>query len=183
MLLYPSSSRPHRWNRNLAKWNYQCYQFTQLGQVYDIMKNDTGGLIALAKKFHGYDYPDKIVLPNNIINSGTNVTIDSIAYSFKDIGPGEAGDMTLIYLPVQKTLFTGDVVNNDMIPFLAEGRLLDWIKQVEYTKDNYSHANFLYPGHGQSGSAKILLDKQLNYINTFRSLVEQQLQSRSRHEK
>ena len=64
-----------------------------------------------------------------------------------------------------------------MIPFLAEGGSLDWIKQVEYTKDNYSYANFLYPGHGQSGSAKILLDKQLNYINTFRSLVEQQLQS------
>ena len=145
--------------------------------VYDIMKNDTGGLIALAKEFHGNDYADNIVLPSNLINSDTNVTIDETVYSFKDIGPGEAGDMTLIYLPAQRILFTGDMVNNDMIPFLAEGRSLDWIKQLEYIIHNYSHVKFLYPGHGQYESAKILLDKQLSYINKFRSLVEQQLQS------
>ena len=145
--------------------------------VYDIMKNDTGGLIALAKEFHGKDYTNNIVLPSNLINSDTNVTIDEIVYSFKDIGPGEAGDMTLIYLPAQRILFTGDVVNNDMIPFLAEGRSLDWVKQLEYIIHNYSDVKFLYPGHGQFGSAKILLDKQLTYINTFSSLVEQQLQS------
>jgi glyoxylase-like metal-dependent hydrolase (beta-lactamase superfamily II) len=145
--------------------------------VFDIMKNDTGGLIALAKRFHGNDYADQVVLPDRIVNSGGNVTIDGIIYSLKDIGPGEAGDMTLIYLPSQKLLFTGDVVNNEMIPFLAEGRSIDWIKQLEYIIQNYSDAKVLFPGHGQSGPAKILLDKQLNYINTFRSLVEQQLQS------
>jgi glyoxylase-like metal-dependent hydrolase (beta-lactamase superfamily II) len=145
--------------------------------VFDIMKNDTGGLIALAKRFHGNDYADQVVLPDRIVNSGGNVTIDGIIYSLKDIGPGEAGDMTLIYLPSQKLLFTGDVVNNEMIPFLAEGRSIDWIKQLEYIIQNYSDAKVLFPGHGQSGPAKILLDKQLNYIDTFRSLVEQQLQS------
>jgi glyoxylase-like metal-dependent hydrolase (beta-lactamase superfamily II) len=141
------------------------------------MKNDTGGLIALAKRFHGNDYADQVVLPNRIVNSGENLTIDEIVYSFKDIGPGEAGDMTLIYLPSQKLLFTGDVVNNEMIPFLAEGRSLDWVKQLEYIIQNYSNTGILFPGHGQSGPAKILLDGQLNYINTFRSLVEQELQS------
>jgi glyoxylase-like metal-dependent hydrolase (beta-lactamase superfamily II) len=146
-------------------------------KVFDIMKNDTGGLIALAKKFHGDDYADQIVLPNRIENSGENVTIDGIVYSFKDIGPGEAGDMTLIFLPEEKILFTGDVVNNEMIPFLAEGRSLDWINQLDYIIQNYADAKSLYPGHGQSGPAKILLERQLNYINTFRSLVEQQLQS------
>jgi glyoxylase-like metal-dependent hydrolase (beta-lactamase superfamily II) len=145
--------------------------------VFDIMKNDTGGLIALAKRFHGNDYADQVVLPNRIINSGGRITIDGIIYSLKDIGPGEAGDMTLIYLPSQKLLFTGDVVNNEMIPFLAEGHSLDWVKQLEHIKQNYSDTKVLYPGHGQSGPAKKLLDRQLNYINTFRSLVKQELQS------
>jgi len=145
--------------------------------IFDIMKNDTGGLIALAKRFHGNDYTDQVVLPNRIVNSGENLTIDEIVYSFKDIGSGEAGDMTLIYLPSQKLLFTGDVVNNEMIPFLAEGRSLDWVKQLEYIIQNYPNTGILFPGHGQSGPAKILLDGQLNYINTFRSLVEQELQS------
>lgn len=145
--------------------------------VFNIMKTDTGGKIALAKKFHGNDYADQIVLPNRIVNSGENVTIDGITYNFEDLGPGEAGDMTLIYLPSQKILFTGDVVNNRMIPFLAEGRTSDWIKQIEFVRQNYSDAKVLFPGHGESGSPKTLLDLQSNYIKTFRSLVEQQVQS------
>src|SRR6266516_3269348 len=70
-----------------------------------------------------------------------------------------------------------------MHPFLAgagdmtRSRSSEWIKQIEYVKQNYSDAKNLFPGHGQSGSAKALLDEQLNYINTFRSLVEQQMQS------
>jgi glyoxylase-like metal-dependent hydrolase (beta-lactamase superfamily II) len=142
--------------------------------VFDIIKNDTGGFIALAKQFHGEDYTDQVVLPNRIVKSGENITIDGITYEFEDIGPGEGGDMTLIYLPLQKILFTGDVVNYRMHPFLAEGRSSDWIKQIEHITENYSDAKVLFPGHGQSGSPWTLLDEQLDYINTFRSLVEQQ---------
>jgi glyoxylase-like metal-dependent hydrolase (beta-lactamase superfamily II) len=148
---------------------------TQL--TYEIIKNDTGGLIALTKKLHGNDYADQIVLPNNIINSSEIVTIDGITYNFEDIGQGESGDMTLIYLPLQKLLFSGDVVNNQMHPALIEGHTSEWIKQIEYIKQNYLEAKVLYPGHGQSGSPKNLLDQQLNYINTFRSLVEKELES------
>lgn len=148
---------------------------TQL--TYDIMKNDAGGLIAFAKRLHGNDYTDQVVLPNRIIKSGENVNIDGITYNFKDIGPGEGGDMMLIYLPVQKLLFTGDVVNNRMHPALIEGHSTEWIKQIEYIGQNYPDARALFPGHGQSGSPKTLLDEQSKYINIFRSLVEQQMQS------
>jgi glyoxylase-like metal-dependent hydrolase (beta-lactamase superfamily II) len=144
--------------------------------IFDIMKNDTGGLIALTKQLHGDDYADQVVLPNKILKSGDIITIDGITYSFEDIGPGEAGDMMLIYLPEQKYLFTGDVVNNRIHPALVEGRSSDWIKQLEYIEQNYTDARILFPGHGQSGSPRVLLDDQLEYINTFRSLVEQQMQ-------
>jgi glyoxylase-like metal-dependent hydrolase (beta-lactamase superfamily II) len=147
---------------------------TQL--TYNIMKNDIGGLIAFAKRLHGNDYPDQVVLPNRIVNSGENVTIDGITYNFKDIGPGEGGDMMLIYLPEQKLLFTGDVINNQMHPALIEGNSIEWIKQIQFIGQNYSDTRMLFPGHGQPGSPKTLLDEQLEYINTFRSLVEQQMQ-------
>ena len=147
--------------------------------TFDIMKNDKGGLIALSKQILGNDYSNQTILPNNIVKSGKNITIDEITYNFEDIGPGEAGDMTLIYLPSQKILFTGDVVNNRMHPFLAEGRSSEWIKHIEYIMQNYSDAEILFPGHGQSGPPKTLLEEQLNYINTFRSLVEQQQQMQS----
>jgi glyoxylase-like metal-dependent hydrolase (beta-lactamase superfamily II) len=145
--------------------------------TFDIMKNDTGGLIALSKKILGSDYSNQTVLPNTIVKSGGNITIDGITYHFEDIGPGEAGDMTLIYIPSHGLLFTGDVVNNRMHPFLGEGRSSEWIEQIEYIKQKYSDAVILFPGHGQCGSPTTLLDEQLKYINTFRSLVERQMQS------
>jgi glyoxylase-like metal-dependent hydrolase (beta-lactamase superfamily II) len=151
--------------------------------TFNIMKNDTGGYIALSKQLLPHnEYSDQVVLPNKIVKSGENITIDRITYHFEDIGPGEAGDMMLIYLPSQKVLFTGDVVNNRMHPFFAgavspesRSHISEWIKQLEYIMQNYSDAEILFPGHGQSGAAKTLLDEQFNYLNTFRSLVEQQM--------
>jgi glyoxylase-like metal-dependent hydrolase (beta-lactamase superfamily II) len=145
--------------------------------AYDIMKNDTGGLIAFAKQLHGDDYPDQVMLPNRIVKSGDNFNIDRIAYNFEDIGPGEGGNMMLIYLPEQNLLFTGDVVNNKMHPALIEGHSMEWIKQIRYIEQNYPDAKVLFPGHGQQGSPRPLLEGQLDYINTFRSLVDQQLRS------
>jgi glyoxylase-like metal-dependent hydrolase (beta-lactamase superfamily II) len=153
--------------------------------TFDIMKNDTGGYIALSKQLlPHYEYSDQTVLPNRIVKSGENIAIDGITYHFEDLGLGEAGDMTLIYLPLQKIMFTGDIVNNDMHPFFAgavspenRSHISEWIKQIEYLRQNYSNAKTLFPGHGQSGAARTLLDDQLNYLNTFRLLVKQQMQS------
>jgi glyoxylase-like metal-dependent hydrolase (beta-lactamase superfamily II) len=153
--------------------------------TFDIMKNDTGGYIALSKQLLPHnEYSDQTVLPNRIVKSGENITIDGITYHFEDLGLGEASDMTLIYLPLQKIMFTGDVVNNHMHPFFAgavspesRSHISEWIKQIDYLRHNYPDAKILFPGHGQSGAARTLLDEQLNYLNTFRSLVEQQMQS------
>jgi glyoxylase-like metal-dependent hydrolase (beta-lactamase superfamily II) len=145
--------------------------------TFDHIKNDTEGFIALTKKIHGDDYADHIVLPNRIVNSGENVTIDGITYDFENIGPGEAADMTIVYLPSQKIIFTGDLVNNRMHPALVEGRSSEWVKQLVQIDYNYPDTKILFPGHGQAGSPRTLLDEQLNYINTFKSLVEQQMQS------
>ena len=154
---------------------------TQL--TFNIMKNDTGGYIALSKQLLPRDqYSDQVVLPNKIVKSGENITIDGITYRFEDLGIGEAGDMMLIYLPLQKIMFTGDVVNNRMHPFFAgavspesRSHISEWIKQIEYVRQKYSDVETLFPGHGQPGAAKTLLDEQFNYLNTFRSLVEQQM--------
>lgn len=151
--------------------------------TFNIMRNDTGGYIAISKQLlPRNEYSDQVVLPNKIVKSDENITIDGITYHFEDLGIGEAGDMMLIYLPLQKMVFTGDVVNNRMHPFFAgavspesRSHISEWIKQIEYVRQNYSDAKTLFPGHGQAGAAKTLLDEQFNYLNTFRSLVEQQM--------
>ena len=85
----------------------------------------------------GKDFPGEIVLPNRIVESGQNVTVDGIKFRFENIGPGEAATETMIYLPTQGILFTGDLVNNNMHPLLTGPTFVvslseDWIKQINY---------------------------------------------------
>ena len=150
--------------------------------TFETIKNDPAHLIELAKQLMGKDFPGKIVLPNSIVKSGQDVTVDGITFRFENIGPGEAATETMIYLPSQKILFTGDLVNNHMHPLLTGPTFgislsQDWIKQINYVMNKYSDAKVLYPGHGPAGSPSLLLNQQLQYLKTFRSLVEQQIQS------
>jgi glyoxylase-like metal-dependent hydrolase (beta-lactamase superfamily II) len=152
--------------------------------TFNVMKNDTGGYIALSKQLLPHnEYSKQVVLPNRIVSSGENITIDGITYHFDDLGIGEADDMMVIYLPMQKLMFTGDIVNNHMHPLFAgaispesPSHISEWIKQIEHLQQKYLDAKILFPGHGPSGVAKTLLDEQLSYLNTFRSLVRQQMQ-------
>jgi glyoxylase-like metal-dependent hydrolase (beta-lactamase superfamily II) len=152
--------------------------------TFNILKNDTGGYIALSKQLlPSNEYSNQVVLPNRIVKSGENITIDGITYHFEDLGIGEAGNMMLIYLPLQKIMFTGDIVNNHMHPFFAgavspqsPSHISEWVKQIKYIIQKYPETKTLFPGHGPSGVAKTLLNEQLNYLDTFRSLVKQQMQ-------
>jgi glyoxylase-like metal-dependent hydrolase (beta-lactamase superfamily II) len=152
--------------------------------TFNILKNDTGGYIALSKQLLPHnEYSKQVVLPNRIVSPGENITIDGITYHFDDLGTGEADDMMVIYLPLQKLMFTGDIINNHMHPFFAgavspesRSHISEWIKQIKYLQQKYPDAKILFPGHGPSGIAKTLLDEQLNYLDTFRSLVRQQMQ-------
>jgi glyoxylase-like metal-dependent hydrolase (beta-lactamase superfamily II) len=149
--------------------------------TFDTIKNDPAHLIALAKQLMGKDYPGKIILPNRIVESGQNVTVDGITFRFENIGPGEASTETMIFVPSQKILFTGDLVNHHMHPLLTGPTFnvslsQDWINQINYVMDKYSDAKVLYPGHGPAGNYSLLLNQQLQYINTFRSLVQQHMQ-------
>jgi glyoxylase-like metal-dependent hydrolase (beta-lactamase superfamily II) len=88
--------------------------------TFNIMKKDTGGYIALSKQLlPRNEYSNQVILPNRIVKSGENITIDRVTYHFESLGIGEAGDMMVIYLPSQKMMFTGDIVNNHMHPFFA----------------------------------------------------------------
>jgi glyoxylase-like metal-dependent hydrolase (beta-lactamase superfamily II) len=152
--------------------------------TFNVLKNDTGGYIALSKQLLPHnEYSKQVVLPNRIVSSGENITIDGITYHFDDLGIGEADDMMVIYLPLQKLMFTGDIINNHMHPFFtgaispeSRSHISQWIKQIEYLQQKYPDAKILFPGHGPSDVAKTLLDEQLNCLDTFRSLVRQQMQ-------
>ena len=146
-----------------------------LQTTYDNMKENVQEYITISKGIYGKGYPDKIPLPNKIVKAGNNITIDGVTFFFEDIGSGESQDGALIYMPEQKVLFVGDIVNNRMHPYLLEGNTTNWMKQIEYILENYSDAKVILPGHGKRGPPEQILFDQWKYLKIFRNLVQKEM--------
>ncbi len=82
--------------------------------------------------------------------------------------PGAAhtyGD-TLIFLPEERVLFTGDVAFHYLIPMARDGHVSNWIR-VARRLINHMDAKTIMPGHGPVGD-KTAIIKTLNYLQLLR---------------
>jgi cyclase len=71
---------------------------------------------------------------------------------------------TLVYLPDGKVLFTGDILFTDYHPFLAEGNIEEWTKELDDIKS--MDVEKIIPGHGPLSGKKDLEDMK-EYILMF----------------
>lgn len=122
------------------------------------------------KQTYGDDYPDSTTLPNQIVESKEELTIDGVNLVIDDLGAGESADITVIYLPLEKVLIASDLLYHKVHPWLAESRSKAWIEQIDYVKKTYADAEIVYAGHGSEGRLEAL-DGQLEYIRFFQELV------------
>jgi len=79
-----------------------------------------------------------------------------------------ASDMVM-YLPEEKILFTGDLLFVDSHPYLGDGNLQHWIKNLETIKE--MEAETMIPGHGPAGEASDI-DDMIAYINHVNQVIE-----------
>ncbi len=122
------------------------------------------------KQTYGDDYPDSTTFPNQIVESKEELVIDGVTLTIDDLGAGESSDITVIYLPSEKTLIASDLLYHKVHPWLAESRSKAWIEQIGYVKKTYADAEVVHAGHGSEGRLDAL-DEQLEYIRFFRELV------------
>lgn len=71
---------------------------------------------------------------------------------------------TLVYLPGKKVLFAGDILFTNYHPFLAEGNIEEWAKELDEIKS--MDVEKIVPGHGPL-SGKRDLDDMREYILKF----------------
>jgi cyclase len=71
---------------------------------------------------------------------------------------------TLVYLPGKKVLFTGDILFTNYHPFLGEGNIEEWAKELDDIKS--MDVEKIIPGHGPL-SGKNDLDDMKAYILMF----------------
>lgn len=71
---------------------------------------------------------------------------------------------TLIYLPGRKVLFAGDILFTNYHPFLGEGNIEEWVKELDDIKS--MDIEKIIPGHGPL-SGKTDLDDMRTYLLIF----------------
>ena len=77
-------------------------------------------------------------------------------------GPAHTYGDTLVYLPKEKVLFTGDVAFHYLTPLARDGHLSNWIKVANGIL-NHLDATTLVPGHGPV-SGKEVVSATLKYL-------------------
>jgi cyclase len=81
---------------------------------------------------------------------------------------GHTPATSVILLPNEKLLFTGDVVITDRPPFLSQGNTKEWLEALTYLRKlNY---DVLIPGHGEP-TGKEATENMSNYLRMVRRQV------------
>jgi glyoxylase-like metal-dependent hydrolase (beta-lactamase superfamily II) len=129
---------------------------------------------AQGKPTYGKNYPDSTCLPDHVAPRSGSVRIDGLEFQFRDYGPGEASGESIILAPALRAAFVGDVIYNQVHPWLAEGRSAQWLAQLDRLAGDIPADWIVYPGHGGAGGVAVI-DAQRRYVSGFRATIKAQL--------
>lgn len=145
--------------------------------TYDSIKSDERGYIENRNEQLGLDFPDleEIPLPNSIVEDSQEITIGGIEIIAYDFPTNESDTTTVYYLPEQQVMFVGDLVNGEKTPGLFEGNTSNWLNTLREIQERFPNLQRVYPGHTSPDRPNVLIEAQIDYIETFRDLVSQAL--------
>lgn len=137
----------------------------------DELANDTMGYLAMTREIYPDDTSDDPLTIDRIVADGETLTLGDFSFEIYELGHGESITMTLYYEPSRRMLIAGDLFAVGRTPFLLDGHVLDWIKQLDWLADTFGPDVMVYPGHGEPGSLGDLVPAQRTYLEDFVSLV------------
>ena len=123
------------------------------------------------KPTYGEDYPDRTCVPDHVAPSSGSVRIDGLEFQFRDYGPGEASDESIILAPALRAAFVGDLIYHQVHPWLAEGRSAQWLVQLDRLAKDVPADWTIYPGHGRATGVEVI-DAQRQYIIGVRAAAQ-----------
>jgi glyoxylase-like metal-dependent hydrolase (beta-lactamase superfamily II) len=145
--------------------------------TFDSIESDERGYIENRNEQLGQDFPDseEIPLPNSIVQDGQKINIGGVDIIAYDFPTNESDTTTTYYLPKQQIMFIGDLVNGEKTPGLFEGNTSNWLNTLRTIQKKFPDLKQVYPGHTKADNPNILIEAQIDYIETFRKLVSQAL--------
>jgi cyclase len=149
-------------------------EFARLGAVIIAQENDKKAMISSAKdtlkNIGEYGLTSKDMKGTTpaypVLTYGDRMAIDIGDQHIELIHARHShtnGD-TLVYLPARKILFAGDILFTNYHPFLGEGNIEEWAKELDDIKS--MDVEKIIPGHGPL-SGKKDLDDMKEYIIMF----------------
>lgn len=125
---------------------------------------------------YGAEWPTATYYPNTELRDGQQVTIDGLAITARELGPGEshADGYLLVRPPSGAPLaFTGDLAFHRTHPYTADGHTGAWLATLDRlaTDLQLSGVRRLLPGHGAATGPGLLAD-QRRYLLFYREVVQ-----------
>jgi glyoxylase-like metal-dependent hydrolase (beta-lactamase superfamily II) len=110
------------------------------------------------------------------ISVDTTLEISGITLQIIPVGPAHTGGETLVWLPQQKVLFSGDVVYVErMLGIGSQSHHREWIKAFEKIVE--LNPDIIVPGHGHPTTLTIGTQDTYNYLTFLRNEVDKLLQA------
>jgi glyoxylase-like metal-dependent hydrolase (beta-lactamase superfamily II) len=150
-----------------------------LGRALNAVGIDRVALLAdaapLATAFFGdFDFTNNdVVLPTRTFERELSLTVGDKRVELIEVGPAHTLGDAVVWIPEDRTLFTGDILFKDAHPVIWEGPVSNWVAACERLLD--MDIETVVPGHGPL-TDKSALRETLRYL---KALTEQ---ARSRYD-
>ncbi len=111
----------------------------------------------------------KIIAPFLTLDDGMKIQDGKVEARILFLGAGHTDGDIVLFLPLQKIVFAGDLFFNQAIPNVQDASILQWMKTIEEVLK--LDADTFVPGHGPIGSRKDV-EGFLSYFRDLKSMVE-----------
>ncbi len=149
-------------------------EFAKLGATIISQVNDRANLAkkgeASLKHARDYGLSDTdlagtvITLPTITFTDRMTIDLGGEAVELIYVAPSHTEGSLLVYLPRHKILFTGDILFTDFHPYMGDGDIAGWVKNLDFILG--LDVTTIIPGHGPVSSKKDIAEMKA-YIQLF----------------
>jgi glyoxylase-like metal-dependent hydrolase (beta-lactamase superfamily II) len=143
-----------------------------LESVRDLMRATEEAKHAQWGPVFGDEWIPRWVYPDRLVEDGEALTFDGVSFRVYEVGPGGDCDANSVWVleDERAAAFVGDLVFNGTHSYIADGKVLRWLANIERFRALLEGVATLYPGHGRAGGIE-LLDAQKNYLLAYCAAV------------
>ena len=143
-----------------------------LESVRDLMRATEEAKRAQWGPVYGDEWIPRWVYPDRLVENGEALTFDGVSFRVYEVGPGGDCDANSVWVLEDEpaAAFVGDLVFNGTHSYIADGRVLRWLANIERFRALLEGVATLYPGHGRAGGVK-LLEAQKDYLLAYCAAV------------